>query len=180
MLEQEGQLFDWDINKNLSNIEKHGVPFKEAATVFRDNAAVVLDDTDHAQDEERFKIIGHSGNLRLLMVCHCYRDDDSIIRIIFARKATKGNANNMGEVNVFDEKIDTCDIPEITDFSNARPNPYANKISKHGYSIIIHYSAEDVAKMTHDAVERIKNLDMLELDPDELAALEKYRKANTM
>ena len=81
---------------------------------------------------------------------------------------------------MFDEKIDTSDIPEITDFSNACPNPYAEKISKHGYSIIIHYSPEDVAKMTHDAVERIKNLDMLELDPDELSALEKYRKANAM
>ena len=96
MVELEGQLFDWDIDKNLSNIEKHGVPFKEAATVFRDNAAVVINDTDHAQDEERFKIIGHSGNLRLLMVCHCYRDDDSVIRIISARKATKGEREQYG------------------------------------------------------------------------------------
>ena len=79
-----------------------------------------------------------------------------------------------------DERIDTSDIPEITDFSGARPNPYAERISKHGYSIIIHYSPEDVAKMTQDAIERIKNLDMLELDPDELAALDKYRKANAV
>jgi uncharacterized DUF497 family protein len=89
MLEIEGQLFDWDINKNLSNIEKHGVPFKEAATVFGDSAAVIIDDTEHSETEERFKIIGHSGNLRLLMVCHCYREDSSVIRIISARKATK-------------------------------------------------------------------------------------------
>ena len=89
MLEIEGQVFDWDINKNLSNIEKHGVPFKEAATVFKDTAAVVIDDIKHSQNEERFNIIGFSGNLRLLMVCHCYKDDDSIIRIISARKATK-------------------------------------------------------------------------------------------
>ena len=93
MLEIEGQIFDWDIDKNISNIEKHGVPFKEAATVFRDNAAVVIDDTEHSQNEERFKIIGHSGNLRLLIVCHCYKDDDSIIRIISARKATKKEQN---------------------------------------------------------------------------------------
>jgi uncharacterized DUF497 family protein len=65
------------------------VPFKEAATVFGDNAAVILDDTEHSQGEERFRIIGHSGNLRLLMVCHCYREDDSVIRIISARKATR-------------------------------------------------------------------------------------------
>ncbi|MCL2773276.1 MAG: BrnT family toxin [Oscillospiraceae bacterium] len=96
MFEIEGQIFDWDINKNLSNIEKHGVPFKEAATVFRDTAAVVIDDTEHSQNEERFKIIGHSGNLRLLMVCHCYREDNSIIRIISARKATKIEQNQYG------------------------------------------------------------------------------------
>ena len=81
---------------------------------------------------------------------------------------------------MFDEGIDTSDIPEITDFKNARPNPYADKIKRNGYSIIIHYSPEDVAKMTHNAVERIKSLDMLELDPDELAALDKYRKANAL
>ena len=96
MFEIEGQLFDWDLKKNLSNIEKHGVPFKEAATVFRDTAAVVIDDTEHSQNEERFRIIGHSGNLRLLMVCHCYRDDDSIIRIISARKATKKEQSQYG------------------------------------------------------------------------------------
>ena len=89
MFEIEGQLFDWDADKNLSNIEKHGVPFKEAATVFKDTAAVVIDDTQHSQNEERFKIIGHSANARLLMVCHCCRDEDSVIRIISARKSTK-------------------------------------------------------------------------------------------
>lgn len=88
--EFQGQRFDWDTDKNLSNIEKHGIPFKEAATVFRDENAVLLDDDEHSIDEERFNIIGLSGNLRLLMVCHCYRDqeDDDIIRIITARKAT--------------------------------------------------------------------------------------------
>jgi len=96
MLNLDGQLFDWDIHKNLNNIEKHGVPFKEAATVFSDNAAVILDDTEFSQNEERFKIIGHSGNLRLLIVCHCYRDDDSVIRIISARKATKKEQNQYG------------------------------------------------------------------------------------
>ena len=54
MLELDGQLFDWDIYKNLHNIEKHGVPFKEAATVFSDNAAVIITDTEHSQNEERF------------------------------------------------------------------------------------------------------------------------------
>ena len=96
MLELDGQLFDWDIDKNLYNIEKHGVSFKEAATVFSDNAAVILDDTEHSQSEERFKIVGISGNLRLLIVCHCYKDDDAVIRIISARKATKREQSQYG------------------------------------------------------------------------------------
>ena len=77
-------------------------------------------------------------------------------------------------------RINTSDIPEITDFSNARPNPYAEKIKKHGYSITVHYSPEDVERMTQNAIDKIKGLDMLELDPDEIAALEKYRKANSI
>ena len=96
MLEIEGQFFDWDIGKNLSNIEKHGVSFKEAATVFRDVGAVILNDEEHSQNEERFKIIGFSGSLRLLTVCHCYKDEDSIIRIISARRATKGEQDQYG------------------------------------------------------------------------------------
>jgi len=84
-------LFYWDTDKNLFNIEKHGVPFKEAATVFLDPNATLLDDEEHsiAYGEDRFNIVGVSNDLRLLMVCHCYRDDDEIIRIISARKATK-------------------------------------------------------------------------------------------
>ena len=79
---------------------------------------------------------------------------------------------------MINKKIDTSDIPEISDFSNARPNPYAEKIRKYGYSITIHYSPEDVARMAQNSFEKIKSLDMLELEPDELAALEKYHKAN--
>ena len=63
-------LFNWDKNKNLSNIEKHGISFKEAATVFLDPNAALLDDIKYSPDEERFKIIGHSEKLNLLMVCH--------------------------------------------------------------------------------------------------------------
>jgi len=74
--------------------------------------------------------------------------------------------------------IDTSDIPEITDFSKARPNPYAEKIRKHGFSVTIHYSPEDVARMTKDALEKIKNLDMLELDAEEKEALREYEEAH--
>jgi len=89
MIELHGYHFDWDRNKNLSNIEKHGVSFKMAATAFFDPNAVILDDEEHSQDEERFILIGFSGSHRLLTVCHCYREDGEIIRIISARKATK-------------------------------------------------------------------------------------------
>ena len=82
-------LFNWDTDKNLSNIVKHGVPFKEAATVFLDPYATMIEDDDSMQAEERFNIVGISGNLRLLIVCHCYRGEGKIVRIISARKATK-------------------------------------------------------------------------------------------
>jgi uncharacterized DUF497 family protein len=89
-------LFNWDTNKNLSNIEKHGIPFKEAATVFLDPNAAILDDEEHSQEEERFSIIGISQNLRLLTVCHCYVQDETVVRIISARKATKTEEKNYG------------------------------------------------------------------------------------
>jgi len=93
-----GQRFDWDVDKNLTNIEKHGIPFKEAATVFRDENAVFLEDKDHSEDEDRFHIIGLSGNLKLLIVCHCYREheNNSTIRIISARKATDAERSEYG------------------------------------------------------------------------------------
>ena len=76
------------------------------------------------------------------------------------------------------DSIDISDIPEITDFSKARPNPYAEKIRKHGYSITIHYSPDDVARMTKSTIEKINGLDMLELDPDEREALRKYEETH--
>jgi Uncharacterized protein conserved in bacteria len=90
------QLFTWDKNKNLSNIKKHGVPFKEAATVFLDPSATLIDDEDHSQDEERYIVIGMSKKLRMLMVCHCYRDDGETIRIVSAREATSTEENLYG------------------------------------------------------------------------------------
>jgi len=94
-----GQKFNWEMEKNIQNIEKHGVPFKEAATVFRDESAVIFDDKEHSQEEERFKIIGFSKNFRLLTVCHCCRENDSIVRIISARKATKQEHKQYGGRN---------------------------------------------------------------------------------
>ncbi len=81
--------FEWDIVKASTNKKKHGVSFEEAKTVFLDPNARVIADPDHSDKEERFVILGFSERLRILVVCHCYRKEDSVIRIISARKAEK-------------------------------------------------------------------------------------------
>jgi len=87
LLELNGKHFDWDSDKNVININKHGISFKEAATVFSDKNAIEIDDEKHSQEEDRFLLIGRSSKLRLLVVCHCYRENNTVIRIISARKA---------------------------------------------------------------------------------------------
>ena len=81
--------FEWDENKNRTNKVKHKISFEEAKTVFYDVEALVIDDPDHSEDEERFIILGESNKANLLVVCHCYRVSETVIRIISARKATK-------------------------------------------------------------------------------------------
>jgi uncharacterized protein len=85
-------VFQWDEKKSRSNKKKHGVSFAEAETVFFDEKAIRYEDPDHSQDEDRFIMLGLSILLRALVVCHCYRSDDRVIRIISARKATKSEA----------------------------------------------------------------------------------------
>ena len=89
MIEIDGQTVNWDEEKNKANIRKHGVSFYEAATVFKDENALYRPDDKHSDDEERVIVLGLSKNLKLLLVCHCYRNGDAIIRIISARKANK-------------------------------------------------------------------------------------------
>ncbi len=80
--------FEWDEVKAAANAKRHGVTFEEARSVFFDERARLIDDPDHSEDEERFILLGLSGTLRLLVVCHCYRSKGGLIRIISARKAT--------------------------------------------------------------------------------------------
>ena len=80
--------FDWDEAKNQANIRKHGISFQEAITVFYDDDALIIQDDAHSELEERFILIGFSYKANILVVCHCYREQDSIIRIISARKAS--------------------------------------------------------------------------------------------
>ena len=81
--------FEWDLVKNKTNREKHGVSFEEAESVFYDENALVRDDPDHSDEEDRFIILGFSSLANMLVVSHCYREQDEVIRIISARKATK-------------------------------------------------------------------------------------------
>jgi hypothetical protein len=84
--------FEWDRRKAAANLRKHGVSFEEARSVFFDDQARLIDDPDHSEDEDRFVLLGLSGALRLLLVCHCYRSGDEVIRIISARRATRTEA----------------------------------------------------------------------------------------
>ena len=88
--------FEWDPKKDAANQRKHGVSFDEAITVFSDEHALLIDDPDHSEDEERFILLGLSSALRTLVVCHCYREADSIIRLISARKATRSEREEYG------------------------------------------------------------------------------------
>ncbi len=84
--------FDWDPAKAASNAKKHKVTFEVAKTVFYDDFAVQFFDEEHSVDEDRFLLLGMSSDARLLLVCHCEREDGDVIRIISARKATKNEA----------------------------------------------------------------------------------------
>lgn len=84
--------FEWDERKAAANVKKHGISFEQAKSIFLDEHAKLIDDPDHSEDEDRFILLGMSSTLRLLVVCHCYRDDGGVIRIISARKATTKEA----------------------------------------------------------------------------------------
>ena len=81
--------FEWDPAKDAANERKHGISFDEAATVFEDEDALLLEDEEHSEEEDRFVLLGLSAALRILTVCHCYRQSDDVIRIISARRADR-------------------------------------------------------------------------------------------
>jgi uncharacterized DUF497 family protein len=88
--------FTWDENKNKKNIVSHKISFEEAKTVFFDPNAKVIYDPDHSKDEDRFIILGLSKLLNILVVCHCYKENEKLIRIISARKATSKERKQYG------------------------------------------------------------------------------------
>lgn len=81
--------FEWDENKNKINQRKHGINFDEASSVFFDEQAILFDDPEHSDYEDRFLLLGMSETANVCIVCHCYRESDTVIRIISARKATR-------------------------------------------------------------------------------------------
>lgn len=89
--------FEWDPRKSRANRAKHGVSFDEARTAFLDEHARVIPDTEHSDAEERFVLLGLSIALRVLVVCHCYRESDQVVRIISARRADASEREQYAE-----------------------------------------------------------------------------------
>ena len=81
--------FEWDDRKDKANSKKHGVSFDEARTVFYDEYAIQFFDPEHSESEDRFILLGTSFKLKTLVVCHCFRQEETVVRIISARKADK-------------------------------------------------------------------------------------------
>jgi hypothetical protein len=89
--------FEWDETKNKANRLKHGIWFEEAQSVFDDPHARLFFDPEHSEDEDRFILLGLSSASRKLVVIHCYREFESLVRIISARRAAKGEAKTYEE-----------------------------------------------------------------------------------
>ena len=89
--------FEWDATKAAENLRKHGVSFGEASTAFSDPFGRIIYDPDHSGEEDRFVLLGVSLSGRTLLVCHCYRENDEVVRIISARKAVPRERKQYGE-----------------------------------------------------------------------------------
>jgi len=92
--------FDWDPIKARDNVDRHGVAFEEAATVFKDPKAISIFDPDHSETEDRWVTMGLSEKGGLLVVIHTFRKEskDAVtIRVISSRKTTKHETASYGE-----------------------------------------------------------------------------------
>jgi len=90
--------FSWDDRKERENRRKHGISFDEATTVFADEKARLKHDPDHSKVEDRFVLLGFSAKLRVLVVVHAYRQNENEIRLISARKATRNERRQYGQL----------------------------------------------------------------------------------
>ena len=89
--------FEWDERKSASNVRKHGVSFHEAESVFADEDALLMHDPDHSDEEDRFVLMGLSMSLRVLLVFHCSRRSEDVIRIFSARKASRAEREHYAQ-----------------------------------------------------------------------------------
>lgn len=89
--------FEWSSRKASQNRRNRGVSFEEAKSAFLDENARLIADPEHSDDEDRFILLGLSVRLRLLVVVHCYREDENVIRIISARKADRSERRQYSE-----------------------------------------------------------------------------------
>ena len=87
--------FEWDARKAARNLEKHGVPFEEAATVFGDPLGCIARDPRHSADEERFVLLGLSRRRRFLAVMFTERGE--VVRHISARRAARNERRDYEE-----------------------------------------------------------------------------------
>ena len=85
--------FEWDERKNNANVKKHGVSFNDARTAFYDENALLFLDPDNSESEDRFILLGINHRLNTLVVCHCFKENEGIVRIISARRANKVEMN---------------------------------------------------------------------------------------
>jgi hypothetical protein len=90
-----GLCFEWDERKSDANLKRHGVTFREAATVLADPLSITISDSDHSVSEKRFIDIGLSYRERLLVVSYTERGDR--IRLISARRATRSERKQYEE-----------------------------------------------------------------------------------
>ena len=81
--------FVWDEKKAKANVRKHGVSFEQARTAFYDEKAIQFYNPDHSEEEDGFILLGLSFVPQVLVVCHCFRESETIVRIISARRADK-------------------------------------------------------------------------------------------
>ena len=91
--------FEWDLVKAEKNSRDHGVTFEQAATVFLDAGLLSQIDEEHGAEEERWVSLGLDKSMRLLVVCHTYREvsgRSATIRIYSARKATPKETKDYG------------------------------------------------------------------------------------
>ena len=86
-------VFEWDKRKENANVKKHGISFEEARSSFYDENAIQFFDPDHSDEKDRFILLGLSHKLNTLVVCHCFREEVTTVRIISARKADKDETN---------------------------------------------------------------------------------------